>query len=225
MSLDDKTRNVSLLLIKTSVYSRRPEFRQRIEKIAFQLIEEIAVRDYRSVSKTIAALESLIMFGKTIYEVEPVNADYIIQEIGNIKQEILRIAELLLPDSGRTIDNPKPKEKEATLFETKKENPLPKNTNTQSINQTKVSSNEKVVEAPSGAQDSYENNASNRHAELIEKIRQFGNRRFQLKDIIAAFPQVSERTLRYDLQRFCNQGLIERIGSGGPGTHYKIRVL
>ena len=46
----------------------------------------------------------------------------------------------------------------------------------------------------------------------------------RIKDLIAAFPGVSERTLRYDLQKFCEEGIIERVGLGGPGTYYQLKA-
>ncbi|MFA6187628.1 MAG: DeoR family transcriptional regulator [Phycisphaerae bacterium] len=53
---------------------------------------------------------------------------------------------------------------------------------------------------------------------ISEKIRQSG--KANVKDLVSQFPGVSERTLRYDLQKLCDQGAIEKIGSSGPGTSY-----
>ncbi len=64
-------------------------------------------------------------------------------------------------------------------------------------------------------------NAAMRKSAIIDIMRQFQNCR--IKDLIAAFPGTSERTLRYDLQKFCEEGIIERIGTGGPGTYYQLK--
>jgi hypothetical protein len=53
---------------------------------------------------------------------------------------------------------------------------------------------------------------------ISEKIRQSG--KANVKELVGQFPGVSERTLRYDLQKLCDQGVIEKIGSSGPGTSY-----
>lgn len=64
--------------------------------------------------------------------------------------------------------------------------------------------------------------ASQIRQELIfQKIRQSGNCR--TRDIQTALPDMSERTLRYDLQRLMEQGRIERGGSGGPDSWYRAR--
>ncbi len=60
-----------------------------------------------------------------------------------------------------------------------------------------------------------------RTSAIIEKIRQSGYCR--LSDLQGVLPDVSERTIRYDLERLSGQGLIERFGSGGPATYYRIK--
>ena len=62
-----------------------------------------------------------------------------------------------------------------------------------------------------------------RQSAILEKIRQSENRQAPLKEILAAFPEVSERTMRYDLQKLCGQDVIERVGNGGPGSYYTIK--
>ena len=57
-----------------------------------------------------------------------------------------------------------------------------------------------------------------RQSAICNVIRQLG--KASMKDIIAEFPEVSERTIRYDLQKLCNQGSLSRIGNGGPSTYY-----
>ncbi|MBI4093292.1 MAG: DeoR family transcriptional regulator [Candidatus Kerfeldbacteria bacterium] len=44
-----------------------------------------------------------------------------------------------------------------------------------------------------------------------------------MKDLIAEFPDVSERTIRYDLQRLLQHGSVERVGNGGPASYYVIK--
>lgn len=73
--------------------------------------------------------------------------------------------------------------------------------------------------------DNLEDNAAMRQAAILEKIRQSPKKQLQFRDIIAAFPDASERTLRYDLQRLSNQGILERIGQGGPANFYKVREI
>jgi hypothetical protein len=61
----------------------------------------------------------------------------------------------------------------------------------------------------------------NRQEEILQIIRQKGTCRF--KDIQEGLPDVSERTIRYDLGRMSEEGIIERVGAGGPDTFYRVR--
>lgn len=58
---------------------------------------------------------------------------------------------------------------------------------------------------------------------ISERVRQSG--KINVKELIGQFPGVSERTLRYDLQRLCDQGVVEKVGSSGPGTSYITKNL
>ncbi|TSC82650.1 MAG: hypothetical protein G01um101420_173 [Parcubacteria group bacterium Gr01-1014_20] len=60
-----------------------------------------------------------------------------------------------------------------------------------------------------------------RQSAILDRIRQRGYCR--LRDIEEAFVDTSERTLRYDLQRLIEQDLVERIGSGGPASFYRVK--
>lgn len=64
--------------------------------------------------------------------------------------------------------------------------------------------------------------AEERHARIIEAIRRNPNSR--MRDLLAALPGVSERTIRYDLERLVTSGKIEREGVGGPATWYRVRA-
>ena len=59
---------------------------------------------------------------------------------------------------------------------------------------------------------------ASRHGAIIDSIRQLGNCR--MKDLMANFTNISERTLRNDLQKMCEMGVIRRVGNGGPHTFY-----
>lgn len=61
----------------------------------------------------------------------------------------------------------------------------------------------------------------NRQNEIADKIRQLGSCR--MKDVQEAFPNISERTLRYDLVKLTERGVLERLGNGGPNTFYRVK--
>jgi hypothetical protein len=65
--------------------------------------------------------------------------------------------------------------------------------------------------------------AINRQTVIVEKIKDMGNCR--LKDLMEFMPDVSERTIRYDLQKLAEMGVIERVGGGGPFSFYRIKNI
>ncbi|HEY4475862.1 MAG TPA: DeoR family transcriptional regulator [Candidatus Paceibacterota bacterium] len=208
MFADKKTQDIGLALIKLSVYAKRHEFRHKLENLAIQLLEDVARRDFSAIEATISVVGSLIRFGKTIYEIEPVNADMVINELGNLNAAIKEIAELSLPDSLDIADiNVEERQLKKAAKHSKANAATPDNN------------------PANNAAKALDDNPANRQSAIIERIRQFGNEPVRLKDIIASFNGISPRTLRYDLERLCNQGVIERTGPGGPATFYKIRVI
>jgi hypothetical protein len=44
-----------------------------------------------------------------------------------------------------------------------------------------------------------------------------------IKDLLSSFPNVSARTLRYDIQRLVDKGIIERVGTGGPNSFFRLK--
>lgn len=64
--------------------------------------------------------------------------------------------------------------------------------------------------------------AKDRQSAILAFINKFGNCR--MKDFLESFSGTSERTLRYDLQGLAEQGAIERVGEGGPGTYYRAKL-
>lgn len=54
---------------------------------------------------------------------------------------------------------------------------------------------------------------------ILKKVAETGSA--TTKDLLADFPYLSERTIRAYLQRLCEAGLLERVGTSGPGSYYR----
>ena len=64
--------------------------------------------------------------------------------------------------------------------------------------------------------------ANIRQDKILDLIRQSG--KSQLKELIAEFPGISERTLRYDLKKLSDEGKVLRQGTGGPSNYYVLNT-
>lgn len=60
----------------------------------------------------------------------------------------------------------------------------------------------------------------NRQSAILEFIRQLPNG-CRMRDLTARFLEVSERTLRNDLQNLISEGLVERVGVSGPFSLFR----
>ncbi|TSC89703.1 MAG: hypothetical protein G01um10143_193 [Parcubacteria group bacterium Gr01-1014_3] len=219
MSIDQKAKEISYALFRVAVYIRRTYLKERIEQLAFQLAEQVATEDLKAGIRTLTSLSVLVELGKQVYEIEKNNALVLLREFGALNAAIRQIAELDSANTGVPVLE--------SMF-SKQPITLP-TTNAAIVNEGSARP------LPGIMQDSAMNQANGngitatiRQSAILDKIRQSNARGGQagnlpLKDIIAAFPEVSERTMRYDLQKLCAQGLIERVGNGGPASYYVIK--
>lgn len=91
--------------------------------------------------------------------------------------------------------------------------------------------NSEISELPNSNTDNYEEidefgkmNLEVRQLAILEKIKQFSVENGDgcgLKELMTAFPDITDRTLRYDLQKLALNGSIIKIGNRGPNTIYK----
>lgn len=221
MELHKRAKNISLALIKIAVSSRRLDFRMRLERLSLDLLEKILLDKNEEVIEILTLVIGLVDFGALIYEIEPINANIVNKELNGLMSEISnKIGSSLknlpnLPDIFIDNDN--------NLFNIK--NKAKKEYGNIGIIQKEADRviNQNLLLSRLDNNKSYQDNTAIRQKTIIDKIRQ-SDKALQLKDIIAAFPGFSERTLRYDLQRACSEGHLERIGSG-PASSYRVRVI
>src|SRR3989344_7678665 len=226
--LKDKAREISYALVRVSFYIKRNELRARLDSLAVELLEDSAKASVNNLPENlnkaladISALDGLVRLGHSIYESEPVNATILVRELDNLNSAIRQSGKLgsfvaELPD--------------LESFFTKEiiGKKIVENNNTEN-NAAKGVSQSKEGNGSMNKSDGINNlSAAIRQSAIINKLNSFSSGQeksgniCRLKDLIAELPDVSERTLRYDLQRLCEQGVVERIGNGGPSSYYRL---
>ncbi len=212
MFVNQKSQEITYALMRIAPYIRRIELRHRIERLSLQILEEVGLQNYETALRTASVLESFINLGKAMYEIEPVNANVIIGELKTLGDSLAQLSGL--ENASETAPNLSPvfSKVPAVIPEERGEALQPDRS------------------APTATDEMNAGNGSGnglastiRQSAILERIRQAENRQIQLKEILAAFPEVSERTMRYDLQKMCSQGVIERVGNGGPGSYYTLK--
>jgi DNA-binding HxlR family transcriptional regulator len=210
--IEQKSLEVAYLAIRVSSYIRIIEIAKRIEAISYRLIESIGTSAFEDSIMATNGLKGMIEIGKHLLQIEPVNYKLIIAKINELDTEIRQFAGLSeLPDYERplkiSIDNTA---KEYSGDSAKIKVTIPKIDIKTSENGT----------APINKFDSEV--AKIRQEKIVNIIRQSDNGKVQLRDFVAEFPGISERTIRYDLKKLSDEGKIARQGTGGPSNFYAL---
>lgn len=202
---------LSYALFQLSRVMKQKDLRGRIEANAVYLLETAEGGDDLALRKAIAVLRKLVVLGEGIGEVSFAHSRLIAQQFLALNSAIAEYADIRQSDdeanSSASIDS---------IFgnaQTLLGDTLPG---------VAFNSSRPIRQDLKSQPPHIHNGSSTRQSAIVEKIRQFGNG-CRMKDLIAAFPDVSERTLRYDLQRVCEQGSVERVGNGGPLTFYRVK--
>ena len=193
-------KELAIVLIRISAYVRRQRLAEKIESLAIQLVGDVNRSDFKGSLDTVKEIAAFVSLGTKICEIEPTNSAIIIKELKDIEGQIRLIAGLPeLRQIGKELER-----KEAKTVQTKEEE-TPKSD---------------IKSEYNGIND----NSAIRQSKIIDRIRQSGNGlQVGIKDILSLLSGVSERTVRYDLERLLAKGAIERMGGGGPGTYYVIK--
>jgi len=235
-----KAQEISIAVLRSLVHVRRIELRHRLEKLTFELLEESAANNFDEISKITAKMDMLTRFAKLIYEIEPVNGAVILEELGNFQSLVSSLSgfpvvldEGLFQKERQTTplfrENAEEKRQRAQGGE-KGDKGIAGTDSMEGKGKEATQRRAQKEQAISGfiaeerKDDEFANQAM-RQTAIIEQIKKSGNSPLPVRDLIAAFPGVNQRTLRYDLQKLCREGIIARIGSGGPKTFYQIRAV
>lgn len=256
--LKKKAREISYALNRVSFYIKRQDLRNRVERLSFEFLENVAIASEDAsdkvslirVFKNISALDVLVRIAHSLYEIETVNSNILVKELDSFNSAIKEFGNSAIANpfaietlNLESIFSMPP----AVVRQTANENnsAMPSSAIRQSANGNQIATIDKEKEIVERAysdgqqaeqQESFINklainkiiseskavassgNSAIRQNLISEKIRQSG--KATVREMVVQFPGVSERTLRYDLQRLCDQGVIERVGNSGPGTSY-----
>jgi hypothetical protein len=186
-----------------AIVPSRP-FADLLEKEGLELLAAGVGNAPAEIQKIVRSLYYIVSFGKDTGYMNPANADLLIREMDLLDAIMQRMVKKeIAPADLDDIFSPSPS---STL--------LPASFKKSAASQPKMVSTAVGAAAVPPLGD--------RQSLILEKIRQSGN--CHARDLQAILPDLSERTLRYDLQRLVEQGKIERGGGGGPASWYRISV-
>jgi hypothetical protein len=228
-----KAYEVSYALFRIASRLGHKALEENLEEQALNLLTAIAAGESVKSQASIRVIRHLLKFGEDTGILNPINCRLINSELDTLNSAIAEFDEAAKPAE---VDLHKIFSENGAAFSRSVVN---------ADFATRASSEYPATgKIESVSNGSYENgNVSNglnangngnivkaamRQSAILERIRQNHDLPAQagcrLKDIQEALQDVSERTVRYDLQNLLEQGLIERSGNGGPATFYRVRA-
>ncbi len=214
-----KGQEIAFAVIKIAAYIRRTELRQRIEKLSYDLLQNMAFSNPETILPVFNAIRQFIILGKNLYEIEPVNAKILERELESLETDIRQIsglAEKIDAASLFTVKVPIKKQVARSAPEVRSKNDFQEVI----IDDSEIG-NEPVT---SELDNTAEYTAKMRQDKIMELLGSAISGKLQLRDFIAVFPELSERTIRNDLKILTDSGKIMRQGDGGPSNYYVIKI-
>ncbi|MBM3256958.1 MAG: DeoR family transcriptional regulator [Candidatus Liptonbacteria bacterium] len=182
----------------------KPSISAKLEECAFSIIESASALNIAGIRNSLNLAKNYVRIGADSNLLHKSNADLLLSEILRFDSVLSTLEALnfsakanlggVFSSSPSPAPEPTYKRKESSL------------------------STEKKEESPN---ESERHSAGERQSAILGFVGKTGNCR--MKDLMEQFPSTSERTLRYDLQGLVEQGALERVGEGGPGTFYRLK--
>lgn len=227
----DKAQEIAYALIRLAAYVRRKDFRSRLENLALALVESASAAEPDAALATSASIQNIVKLLASVYEMETVNARILLGELIKFDSAMRQSFGIdALPDistlfssgnaASAVAELPYSSESAIDVADGMRETKVDIDGDTDSpVVHDKSQSN--MVSVGSAI----------RQSAILDKIKVSCSdvsgggaiKGCRMKDLIAEFPDVSERTLRYDLQRLLQHGSVERVGNGGPASYYVIK--
>lgn len=218
----------------------QPKLKTELENKAIELVA------LAGQNAPLEVLDSLIGLAEAVGEIRPINARVLFREIAGLKKAIQQREAIIrqeaernsaisdifvaLPPAGKAsvasnIFYPARKEERNSS----KRGNFGHLGNNPADNSADVDNPAKAGDNSARGSNNSANNPANplaggaevRQELILKKLKQRGSA--STKDLITDFPFLSERTIRAYLQRLCEAGLLERVGTSGPGSFYRAK--
>jgi hypothetical protein len=200
-----KAYEVAYALFRLAAQMPEKDFAEPLRASGTAMLAASAAEDYAAAERSLRVVECLVKFGGDVGMIGTQNVEVMTREIFALdaaiaeRKTVAKTDEVNVAEIFSKQDLVEPAMEPAPMpieeFRTQSESPR-----------------EQQPRQPS-------NDSAIRQNTILARIRQSGNCR--LKDIQDVLPNISERTIRYDLQTLVEQNLVERIGNAGPLVFYR----
>jgi DNA-binding HxlR family transcriptional regulator len=205
--MNKKAFEIACALIRIAGYSGNEHFKSYLEAYAMALVDSVESGSAHKSASALQAIRQFLLLGTFSGFLSEEDRALMDSQISELADFIAA-----LPDeSGNMV-------KELHLQDIFTESGKT-DTNSAAV-VSKPAKIDRVVRHPKSEPD---NGAlQQRQERIIEIIRQSGN--CKVRELQDKLPDISERTIRYDIQALVEQGIVERFGPGGPSTYYRLKT-
>lgn len=193
-----QAQEISYIAIRLAQLTNNQELANRIERYCLAIIENIYGQKYINSLENTETLEGVVAYAVNTGQISIDNGEELIKRTAALK-------DLLIEGQTFTEEKFKFEAKLAMLPSPSKQGKGQKGNEYSKLPYSKK---------PQGPK------AKDRQAKIIELLKEKG--KLQLRDIVASFPETSERTIRYDLTHLCDSNQLIREGNGGPANFYML---
>ena len=226
----DEVSNLSYVLFRIAESIENDYLRDRIKKRAIDLIESSALRGSEEFLNHCSVLRQLVVLSNKLNYVSEKNKDVIISKIYDFEYVLIpeeRGSSFDIDSVFSSYSDSEPDVVDDDFDIDEEEEVFDDDVDKAEEDSSAKNSSAKKEDVLPDIDDSEEDFSSDkkqskadiRREMVFEKVKKEGI--CFLRDLMTAFPDYSERTLRYDLENLIEEGKIEKIGNSGPGTFYR----
>lgn len=213
-----KAYEICYALFRISSHVKRESFARRLEEGGLDILGAAASGEFRKIGAISSVVEHLSRVGSDLGIIHPSNTETIARELSNLNSAIAEFGNAAKAEEAPLEDIFS--KFSLSTSESGNRHGIPREQSEAEGQGGSLENGNGLDGFTAGGQRSVVK-AAIRQSMILERIRQNGNCR--MKEIQEILSDVSERTLRYDLQGLIERGAIKRIGNGGPATTYRVK--
>ena len=225
-----KAFEIGYALLRLAESNGGDQFSPYLKALGLEVLWAVTTERYADAFKFLRSAEYFIRLAGSLGTVSSRNSEVIAEEVSGLKLMILGYLEEGVqkePDIASLFSLWKQEEAEMEKMEKEKQDSAFASGNDGEIAEPLP---DIQFHKPAIRQHPEHEQLEIRQSKILERIRQSGNSAetkdgCRMKDVQEWFPEVSERTLRNDLQALIERGLVDRIGQSGPATYYRAREV
>jgi hypothetical protein len=219
-----KAYEVAYALFRLAAQMQEKDFAESLRASGTAMLSAAVAEDYAAAERSLRVVECLVKFGGDVGMIGTPNVDVMTREIFVLDAAIAERKTVAKTDEVNVAEIFSKPEVMAHSAETMRvEEPATEPVPMRMEDFRAQTESQRMQREPQLQPQSQPRQPSNdsaiRQSAILTRIRQSGNCR--LKDIQDVLPNISERTIRYDLQTLVEQNLIQRIGNAGPLVFYR----